>query len=175
MTLIKKGSFALAIISSAVFMNLSYAADPAPNAPANAAANAPADTAAPSATATNAAAPKFDCILTDTVDNAGRPGAAKNAFQQTTPLIYLICQSDQVKKGQIVKAEWIADDTHNAAPANYKIQEKSVDVSRQPTGDEVFTANFSLSKPDKGWPAGTYHVALFVDNSPLKSVNFSVQ
>lgn len=170
---IKKGCYSF--ILSAAFMNCVYAADtaatPAPAAaPAAAPAVVPATVPAPAAPA-----PKFDCVLTDSVDSSGHPGAAKASFSGSTPMLYLICESDQVKKGQVVKTEWIADDTNNAAPNNYKIQEKSVDVSRDPAKGEVFTANFSLSKPDKGWPAGTYHAQVYIDNAPLQAVKFSVQ
>ncbi|MEO8401148.1 MAG: hypothetical protein ABI597_05035 [Gammaproteobacteria bacterium] len=119
--------------------------------------------------------PKFDCTLTDELTADKKPGDAKDTFSKTTPLIYLICESDEVEKGQSIKAEWIAADTNNIAPANYKIDEKSLDVKKELDDDQVFTANFSLSIPNKGWPVGSYRVDLYVDNKLSQSVKFTVK
>ncbi len=117
----------------------------------------------------------FECTLTDQVSANDVPGGAKESFSQTTPTIYLICDSDKVSKGEQVKATWIAVDTHDVAPANYKIDEKSLTVDKDITNDQTYTANLSLSKPDKGWPAGTYRVDLYVNDKLDKSVPFNVK
>jgi len=118
---------------------------------------------------------KFTCTLTDQVSATDQPGDPKNTFATNTPMIYLVCDSDNVKKSQAVKAVWIAADTNNAAPANYKIDEKSTQVPDDVASNQTYTAKFSLSKPTNGWPAGTYHVDLYVDNALNQSVPFSVK
>ncbi len=118
---------------------------------------------------------KFICTLTDQVSANNQPGAPKSTFATNTPMIYLVCDSDNVKKSQAIKAVWIAADTNNAAPANYKIDEKSTQVPDDLTSAQTYTAKFSLSKPTNGWPAGTYHVDLYVDDALNQSVPFSVK
>lgn len=118
--------------------------------------------------------PQFDCTLTDKISSNDEPGDAKSTFTKTTPMIYLVCDSADVTKGQSIKAEWIAADTHNIAPANYKIDEKSLEVPATPSGDQTFKSDFSLSKPTNDWPAGSYHVDLFVDGNLIQSFKFSI-
>ena len=65
----------------------------------------------------------FDCTLTNKVD-----GSKMDTFTPDTKTIYLLCQSGTVKKGESYKAVWIATDTNNVVPANYKIDEKGVGV-----------------------------------------------
>jgi hypothetical protein len=119
-------------------------------------------------------APKFDCTLTDQLSANKEPGEAKSTFTKTTPMIYFVCSSSNIQKSQSVKSVWIAADTHNAAPANYKIDEKTIQVPDNFTSDQTFTANFSLSKPNNGWPAGNYHVDLYVNNQLIQSMKFNV-
>lgn len=119
--------------------------------------------------------PKFDCTLTDQVSDDGKVGDKKDSFIGTTPTVYLVCQSDAVKKGEQVKASWIAADTNNVAPPNYKIDESTLNVPQDPTNGQVWTAKFSLSKPNNGWPVGTYRVDISVDGTQTQSVPFTVK
>lgn len=119
--------------------------------------------------------PSFECTLTDTKAADGAPGEAKDSFPNKTPNIYLICQSDQVKAGQKAKTVWIADDTNNVAPMNYKIDEKTFDVEENGGPDKVWTLTASISKPNNDWPLGSYHVDFYLDNNLIKSVKFNVE
>ncbi|MDR3442056.1 MAG: DUF4189 domain-containing protein [Legionella sp.] len=123
---------------------------------------------------------KIDTTLTDqyALDNVG---PAKKVFAKDTPKIYVIWQSDQLKAGQKIKSVWIADDTHNAAPANYKIDEaeftleagmKGQILSHLPGG--YWDGKFTISKPNNDWPLGTYHVAIYVDSQLVKTIPFSI-
>ncbi len=123
----------------------------------------------------NAAKPKFDCTLTDQLSADKEPGDAKDTFTKDTPTLFLVCDSDDVKSGQEVKSVWIAADTNKVAPDNYKIDEKSMKVPANMGSDQTFTANFSLSKPNNGWPVGSYHVDLSVDGQLIQSFKFSVK
>ena len=121
------------------------------------------------------ATPTFNCTLTDQVTKDGAPGDAKDTFTVSTPMIYLLCTSSNVVKGQVLKADWIAIDTNKVAPPNYQIAEKSVPVDQNPTGDETWNADLSLSKPTKGWPTGSYRVDLFVNDKMNNSITFTIK
>lgn len=118
--------------------------------------------------------------LTDQFNN-GTPGESKNSFTKDTPIIYIIWKSDQLKQGQKVKAVWIADDTHNVAPANYKIDEAEMVLDEGMKGKILnnlpgtfWDGKFSMSKPNNGWPVGQYHTDIFVDGTLVKSIQFNV-
>ncbi len=136
--------------------------------------NTAAAPAATDAKATTLTAKNFDCTLTDTAEK-DKPGPAKTTFTTDTKMFYLICSTDAVKKGQTIKASWIANDTNGAAPANYKIDEKGIAVTEDLGSTKVWVSNFSLSRPDKGWPVGKYSVELYVDNALISTTPFEVK
>jgi hypothetical protein len=119
--------------------------------------------------------PTFDCTLTDQLRDDKTAGDAKDTFITSTPMIYYICSSDEVTKGQSIKSVWVADNTHNAAPDNYKIDEKAMLVSEDLGVAQTFTTNFSISSPTAGWPIGSYHVDLYVDNKLIQTAKFTVK
>lgn len=148
---VKIGAVAFAILASSTVAGLVYAQD-------------------------NNQKPKFSCVLTDQMSADKVPGDPKDTFDTKTPEIFAVCNSKDLQKGQTVTAAWIAADTHKAAPDNYKIQEKMVDVPAEAEVGKNLTFNFSLTKPTKDWPAGRYHVDIFVDKEaqPAKVVNFTI-
>ncbi len=117
---------------------------------------------------------KFDCTLTDQVNSDDQAGEEKSTFTTDTARIYLVCSSDDVKQGQMINSQWIAADTNKVAPPNYKIDEKSLQVPKNLNDNQTFTTKFSLSKPNNGWPVGTYHVDIYVDGQLVKSVPFTI-
>lgn len=120
--------------------------------------------------------PMFSCTLTDTKSADGTLGDATDKFTPDTAMIYLSCYSDAIKEGQKIKAVWIADDTNDVAPPNYVIDKKELEITPAIiSADKGATANFSLSKPTKGWPVGSYHVDLYVDETLDQSVKFTVK
>lgn len=116
----------------------------------------------------------LDCAMGDQLQN-GRLAKELATFTKDTPLIYLLCSSQTVKAGQTVKVVWIADDTKGAAPANTKIAEKALPISRNANPDLTWTGTYSITKPTNNWPAGTYHADIFVNNSKNQSINFSIK
>lgn len=120
-------------------------------------------------------APLFSCTLTDSKSQDGESSKSRDEFTVDTPAFYLSCYSDHVNKGQKLKSVWIAEDTNNVAPANYKIDEKEIVVSPDVANEPGVTADFSLSKPTNGWPLGSYHVDLYVDGKLDQSISFSVK
>lgn len=117
---------------------------------------------------------KFDCVLTDQKATDTHLGPTKSSFTATTPAIYLYCTAHGGKKGDSINAVWVANDTHNAAPANFEIDHKELKVSADVPSSEAMNADFSLSKPTAGWPVGTYHVELRVNNKLQQSFPFSI-
>lgn len=123
---------------------------------------------------------QLDTVLTDKLDEAN-PGKQIDVFAPDTPVIYLIWKSNELKDGQALKSVWVADDTNNVAPAHYKIDEATFNLNKDFKNKMMSTlpgsnwhGNFSLSKPDAGWPLGKYHVDIYVDKEFVKSINFTV-
>jgi len=123
---------------------------------------------------------QLDTVLTDKLDEAN-PGEQKDVFTPDTKLIYLIWKSDQLKEGQALKSVWIADDTNNVAPPHYKIDEATFNLNKDFKDKMLSTlpgsywhGDFSLSKPNTGWPVGKYHVDIYLDNDPVKTINFTI-
>jgi hypothetical protein len=113
-------------------------------------------------------APKLTTVLTDKLLGQKADGE-KLVYPKVTPIIYLTFESGSFKEKQELKVVWICVDSHGAAPANYKIDEAKLIV---PTleADKVYRGEFSLSKPDNGWPFGT----VYVDNILNKTINFKI-
>ena len=123
---------------------------------------------------------QIDTILTDDYAQ-GAPGAVKEVFSKSTPVIYIIWKSDQLKQGQKIKSVWIADDTNNVAPANYKIDEAEMVLADGMKGKILshlpgtfWDGKFSITKPNNGWPIGKYHADIYVDGTLVKTVKFNV-
>ena len=106
-----------------------------------------------------------DLKFSDTDD-----GDVTDTFTPTTPKIFLHAGLVDMPSGTKLTSTWIAEDTHGAAPPNYKID--SVDFA---VGGIVNVANFSLSKPNAGWPIGTYRVELFIDGKASGTAHFKVE
>ena len=118
--------------------------------------------------------PKISCVLTDKVEGDAAVGE-KSSFAKDTPMLYLMCHSEEVEKGQTIKAVWIAVDTKNAAPANYKIDEAGYKVEQDLGNSKVWNGKYSLSKPNNGWPLGSYKVDLYVNDQLSQSTKFAVK
>lgn len=106
-----------------------------------------------------------DLKLSDSAD-----GDATESFDPTTAKIYLNASLVDVPSGAKLSSTWIAEDTKGVAPPNYKID--SVDYT---AGALTNVATFSLSKPNAGWPVGTYRVDLFIDGKAASTVHFKIE
>lgn len=91
-------------------------------------------------------------------------------FATNTPKLYAIFKTKGVKNGDKLRAVWIADDVGEVAPAATKIDEKTLTMEGD-TDDGAFT----LSKPFKGWPAGKYHVEIYVNEHLVTKVKFAIK
>ncbi|MDR3504390.1 MAG: DUF4189 domain-containing protein [Legionella sp.] len=123
--------------------------------------------------------PQIDTILTDYAsDNRPMP---KEVFTKDTPFLYVFWKSTQLKQGQKIKSVWIAEDTNNVAPPNYKIDETELMLQLGRSGDLIallpgnqWSGKFKITKPNKGWPLGKYHMDIYVDNNLVKSIKYNV-
>lgn len=117
---------------------------------------------------------ELDAILTDEFNN-NTPGSPKTIFKKNTQDIYTIWQSMQLRPGQKVKYVCIAEDTHNVAPANTKVDEVVVEVPKaQELNEKYINGKFTQHKPNNGWPIGIYHIDLYVDGSLNKTLKFTI-
>ncbi len=123
---------------------------------------------------------KIDTVLTDKMSD-DNPGPATEAFTKDTPMIYIAWKSDQLKEGQTIKGTWIAEDTNNAAPPNYKIDEATLTLTKDFKAKMLSTlpgsywgGKFSMSKPNNGWPVGKYRIDISVDGTIVKTIKFTV-
>jgi hypothetical protein len=111
------------------------------------------------------AAPHFaDVTVSDSED-----GDATETFAPATPKIFVHAGLVDVAHGSQISSDWIAEDTHGAAPANYKIDSVALD-----TGILTNVVTFSLSKPNAGWPVGKYRVDLLIDGKAAGAAHFKV-
>jgi hypothetical protein len=111
-----------------------------------------------------AGAPRYtDLLLSDT-----KGGTAKQVFTPTTPKIFLSSKLADVPTGAKLTGTWIAAKT-KVAPPNYRID--SVDLTVGPLMNQ---ADFSMTKPNAGWPAGDYRVDLYINGKLASTVRFKV-
>jgi hypothetical protein len=92
-----------------------------------------------------------------------------SSFSQDIPEIVAVGFVDGVNTGSVLKGLWIAEDTGDVASPNYQIAAKELKLSG---GGEPFTV--SLSKPNNGWPTGTYRVELYIDGTLAKVLPFTI-
>jgi hypothetical protein len=91
-------------------------------------------------------------------------------FAADTPQIFAFFKTNGVQDGDKLRSVWIAEDVGDAAPANTKIDEKTLNAEGD-TDDGVF----SLSKPTKGWPVGKYRLEIYVGDELAKTVKFTIK
>jgi hypothetical protein len=106
--------------------------------------------------------------LTDVVLSDSQNGNAKQVFGPTTSKVYLRAKLIDVPKGAKVKSVWIAEKT-KVAPPNYEIDAKELSV-----GAGADRVDFSLSKPNAGWPEGDYRVDVQINGKTVQSLKFKV-
>lgn len=124
------------------------------------AANAPNAAAAPAAAAT----PEFSAIeFADSAD-----GDAADSFATNTAKIYARTDFKGVPNGATVSATWVAEKARGVAPET-KIVASDVVIS-----DDKNVVDFSITRPDKGWPPGSYRVDITLDGKPAVSGRFEI-
>ena len=95
---------------------------------------------------------------------------AQTVFTPDSSMIVLHAEIFEMSIGTKLTATWTAIKT-DVAPPNYVITSADVEIKQVVTSDE---ANFSLSKPDTGWPVGDYKVDLSINGQVATSVSFKI-
>jgi hypothetical protein len=96
-------------------------------------------------------------------------GAPTTVFAPDIPIVYALFKTTGAHKGDTVRGVWIAEDVGDKAPPNTTIGEKTI-VLESDTND----GNISLSKPDAGWPTGTYRFDLYAGDKLGTAVKFTI-
>ena len=110
----------------------------------------------------------FQNIVLSATEHADETQAT---FPQDTAKIFLSADlTDAVASGSKLTVSWISVDSGGVAPANYKIDEVNFEI-----GTIDNHVDSSISKPDAGWPVGTYQVQIAVDGTVKETVDFSVK
>ena len=104
----------------------------------------------------------------DLTFSSQKNGDAQTVFSPDTPKIFLHADVDDAVAGTKLTATWIAEKT-DKAPPNTRI-----DSIVQVADDDTDFADFTLSKPNAGWPVGNYRVDLSIDGSPAGSAHFQI-
>ena len=94
-----------------------------------------------------------------------KPG---NVFRPDSPKIVCVFKVEGAGVGAKTRSVWIAEDVGKAAPPNYKIAEKTLVLPFLDSGA------FSLSKPNKGFPVGSYRLEIDLGDKLAKTLKFRV-
>ncbi len=117
-------------------------------------------------TSTTVSAQSFGEVILSSEKNAEE---SEKSFESDTPRLYVSAELVDVPSGAKVTSAWIAISA-KGAPANYVIDTATVTV-----GSKANVANFNISKPNAGWPVGTYRVDLSINGSVKKTVRFKIE
>jgi hypothetical protein len=106
----------------------------------------------------------FEATLSNA--EAGKPASA---FKSDSPKIYLRWKGTNFKKGDRVKAVWIAEDIGEAAPKGYKIDEYSETVDAAASSGTYF-----FERPGEAFPKGQYRVDIYIGSELAQTLRFHV-
>lgn len=96
---------------------------------------------------------------------------AQASFAPDTPKIFVSAHlTKEVPSGSDVNIAWIAVDTGGAAPPNYKIDGVDLHI-----GSLTNNVKSAMTKPNNGWPVGTYKIEFSVNGKVLESADFTVK
>ncbi len=93
----------------------------------------------------------------------------RDVFPRDTPKIVCVWRGKGIKPGTVLKGVWIAEDVGNAAPPNYKLLEKSMTITVENEG------SLNVTKPTNGWPVGKYRIEIYLNNTRVKSLPFTIK
>jgi len=101
---------------------------------------------------------------------------ATDHFDGSTEAIHVIYTTkDMPKKGDVYLTKWIADDVGDAAPANTVLASHESTVSDVDAAYVSYTVEGQVSRPTKGWPKGSYHVEVLLDEKVVTSAKFKIE
>jgi hypothetical protein len=119
-----------------------------------------------------------DSRVTDAVPGEGKVDNAdgfeivkpSTVFRPDTPQIVCVYKVEGAGLGTNTKSVWIAEDVCKAAPPNSTLH----DFREEP--DALFElSSFSLSKPNNGFPVGSYRLEIYFGDKLVKAFKFRIQ
>ena len=97
-------------------------------------------------------------------------GLQETSTFSSSDVIYVTARLNNAPQGTLVKAVWTAIDVTDTE-AGYEFQEQSFDVQDESFSGTIF---FKLSNGDL-WPLGRYRVELYLNETSIQSLEFSVE
>lgn len=94
-----------------------------------------------------------------------KPG---QVFPNDTPQLFCVWTAD-AGQGTEIRGVWIAEDVGKIAEPNHRITEVAEKMPFSRVG------NFSLTKPNNGWPVGKYRVDIYIGGKLVKAVPFAIK
>ena len=103
----------------------------------------------------------------------------KGPFNTETPELLAVGHFPTVPKpGTKITTKWIAVDVGKAAPPNTVIDQSVIEVAAQNEPlqkGSFYTVRGTLSRPNKGWPPGSYKAEWAMDGQPLGATEFQIR
>src|SRR4051794_1071424 len=100
---------------------------------------------------------------------SGLDDEPSSTFSPDTPKVFALFKTKGAEEGDKIRAVWLAEDVGAVAAANSKIDEKTLTLDGDSNG------NFSLEKPNKGWPPGKYRVDIYVNDEVTTTLKFLIK
>jgi hypothetical protein len=109
-------------------------------------------------------------VEVEAVTTATPGGEETTNLAPDAPKLFAMFKTKGAQNGDKLRRVWIAEDVGSAAPANSKIDEKTLTMD----GD-TDDGDLSLSKPTKGWPVGKYRLEIYVNDKLVTTTRFTIE
>ena len=114
-----------------------------------------------------------DVTVKMTVSN-GPDEQPATAFSPSTEKIYAMFKAKGTAKGDKLRGVLIAEYVGDAAPADTKVLEKTLDIEGDAKGAD-YSGNFNFSKPTNDWPVGKYRIEIYVNDDLATTAKFAIR
>jgi hypothetical protein len=111
-----------------------------------------------------------DDLKVEAVMATSKDSKPADIFDIKVKKLYAFFKTEGSKKGDKLRAVWIAEDVGDAADPNTTIDETTLTAE-----EDNFYGAFSLSKPTKGWPEGSYRVDIYSGDQIVTTAKFSIK
>lgn len=99
-----------------------------------------------------------------------------DTFDTDVPEVHAVLVTRTIPQTPKATTAWIAEETGGAAPPNYTIATKEVDLSGEDLKNATsVTVTGTLTRPTKGWPKGSYRIDVQMDGKVVASKKFSIK
>jgi hypothetical protein len=112
--------------------------------------------------------PRVTARLARDVTGDFKPIDETTIFAPDSAKIHLVFTTKGLAPGTRLESVWIAEKVDANVPPNFEIDRASLNVERDGDGD------FSLSRPDNGFPTGSYRAELYREDALIGVFRFMV-